>query len=590
MPNRCSVPTCSARTWNRSSCPIVSIRSDVSWPIGPIQVGNSVVTDPEVHSKAFDWQAAFPEVFDGEAGGFDVVVGNPPYVRQELLSSIKPYLQSEYFAYHGMADLYVYFYELGLRVLKPGGLLSFVVTNKWMKSGYGEPLRKFFAEHAWIESVVDFGHAKQIFEQADVFPSIIVARRPTEDPKPSKARLCTIPREQLRIEDLSRQIDEEGCDLPLEQLGSEAWQMEPPAVTDLLRDIQQRGIPLSEYLAASPRRGILTGLNEAFLIEQATRDKLLSEDPKCGEIIKPYLRGQDIGRWFSDWNGLWMITLKSSGDCDWPWANSDDDPESVFTKTYPAVYAWLKSRESRLRKRQDQGRNWWELRACAYWEQFEEPKIVYQEIQFHPQYAFDRSGHFGNNKTFFVPASDLYLLAVLNSPLMWWHNWRYLPHMKDESLSPVGFLMESLPIAVPSDAIRCETEEAARRVIEITEDRHSVQRDILDWLRVEYDIEKPSKKLQSAIELDSDGLVAEVKKLRGRKRPLSAAGLCNLRDEHTRTIEPARRLAVESVSLETQISDLVNQAYGLTPEEMELLWDTAPPRMPIPRPKRSQST
>ena len=85
-----------------------------------------------------------------------------------------------YKAYHGMADLYVYFYELGLRVLKPGGLLSFIVTNKWMKAGYGEPLRRFFGEQAWIESVVDFGHAKQIFEDADVFPSIIVARKPTK--------------------------------------------------------------------------------------------------------------------------------------------------------------------------------------------------------------------------------------------------------------------------------------------------------------------------------------------------------------------------------------------------------------------------
>src|SRR5690606_27919929 len=122
-----------------------------------------------------------------------------------------------YRAYHGMADLYVYFYELGLRVLRTGGLLSFIVTNKWMKSGYGEPLRRFFADEAWIESVVDFGHAKQIFEDADVFPSIIVARKPTKAPKPKTARLCVIPREQLRIADLSRQIDTDGCELPLQQ-------------------------------------------------------------------------------------------------------------------------------------------------------------------------------------------------------------------------------------------------------------------------------------------------------------------------------------------------------------------------------------
>lgn len=126
-----------------------------------IRVGNSVVSDPAVHPRALDWQVAFPEVFAD--GGFDVVVGNPPYVRQEWISPFKLYLQVNYLTYHGAADLYVYFYELGCRVLKPGGRLSFVVTNKWLKAGYGEPLRKFFAASVWTESVIDFGHAKQIF-------------------------------------------------------------------------------------------------------------------------------------------------------------------------------------------------------------------------------------------------------------------------------------------------------------------------------------------------------------------------------------------------------------------------------------------
>lgn len=199
-----------------------------------IRAGNSIVAEPSIHPRAFDWQAAFPQVF--AAGGFDVVVGNPPYVRQELLGAIKPYLEEHYAAYHGMADLYVYFYELGLNVLKPGGLLSFIVTNKWMKAGYGEPLRMLLADTSWIESVVDFGNAKQIFEDADVFPSIIVARKPAaqQAAQPKTARLCSIPREQLRIDDLSRQIAEQGTALPLEQLSSAAWQLEPGGVAGLL--------------------------------------------------------------------------------------------------------------------------------------------------------------------------------------------------------------------------------------------------------------------------------------------------------------------------------------------------------------------
>jgi hypothetical protein len=547
----------------------------------PIRVGNSVVSDPAVHCKALDWRAAFPEVF--AQGGFDVVVGNPPYVRQELLGAIKPHLQEHFRAFHGMADLYVYFYELGLRVLKPGGLLSFVVTNKWMKAGYGEPLRRLFIDDAWIHSVVDFGHAKQIFEDADVFPSIIVARKPADSPKPKVAKLCVIPREQLRVEDLSRQIAEEGVDLPLEQLRAESWQLEPAVVTQLIEKIRRAGAPLFEFAGVKPRRGILTGLNEIFLIESETRNQILSKDPNAKRIIRPYLRGQDIDRWSSNYAGLWMIVIPSSGDHSWPWSDSGDASEDVFRATFPGIHEWMKPRETELRKRQDKGRNWWELRACGYWHEFEAPKISYQEIQFHPSYALDRMGRYGNNKTFFISTDDAFLLAVLNSPLMWWFNWRYLPHMKDEALSPVTFLMESLPIAQPKDDARVEAEKGTIRLVELAEYNHATRRTILDWLRIEHDIEKPSLKLQSPVELDTDTFVAEVKRLRGKKKPLSVAALKSLRDEYSRTIEPARSLTAESRSLEHQLSDLVNAAYGLTSEEVQLMWDTAPPRMPIPR-------
>ena len=142
-----------------------------------------------------------------------------------------------------------------------------------------------------------------------------------------------------------------------------------------------------------------------------------------------------------------------------------------------------------------------------------------------------------------------------------------------------------MPIARPSDSVRERTVQAAQRLIDIRQTEQTVCRDILDWLRVEHEIEKPSTKLQSPLGLDSDGFVAEVKKLRGKKNPLSAAALRSLRDEYARTIEPARQLVAESLTLERQLSDLVNEAYGLTPDEVNLLWDTAPPRMPIPDPR-----
>ncbi len=200
----------------------------------------------------------------------------------------------------------------------------------------------------------------------------------------------------------------------------------------------------------------------------------------------------------------------------------------------------------------------------------------------------DYEGKLGNNKIFFIPSDDLYLLCVLNSPLLWWHNTRYLPHMKDEALTPLGYLMEKLPIAEPSDPLRTSAESAATRLIEIVRSNSTTRNDLLDWLKVEHLIVEPSQKLQSSLELDSESFVAEVRKARGKKNPLSLAALRNLREEHTRTILPAQALAKEALALERKISDLVNEAYGLTPEEIELMWETAPPRHADPatlRPK-----
>jgi N-6 DNA Methylase/TaqI-like C-terminal specificity domain len=546
-----------------------------------IRPGNSLIADATVHPQAFDWKAAFPRIFID--GGFDVVVGNPPYVRQELISPIKPYLQEHYVAYHGMADLYVYFYELGLRILKPGGRLSFIVTNKWMKAAYGEPLRKLLAEEAWVESVVDFGHAKQIFEDADVFPSILVARKPTSAPKPTSARLCTIPREQLRIDDLSRQITDESTALPLAQLTSDAWQLEPSGVTGLMERIRANGVPLTEYAGTVTYRGVVTGLNEAFVVDTPTRNRLVAEDPNCERLLKPCLRGQDVDRWSPGGGGQWMIVIPSSENRTWPWSSGDAGEEQIFQSSYPSIHARFTQVRDQLVKRQDKGRFWWELRSCAYWDVFTRPKIMYQEIQFHPCYAMDTSGCVMNNKVFMLPSDDLYLLGVLNSPLMWWHNWRYLPHMKDEALSPVGFLMKDLPIAVPTDEVRAAVTRSVARLLVITATQHATSATLLDWLRVEHGIEKPSQRLQGFLALHSDGFAAEVKKIRGRKAPLTAAGVKSLRDEFARTVEPAQRLAAEALRMEREVSDLVIAAYGLTPAEIDLMWETAPPRMPIPR-------
>jgi hypothetical protein len=204
---------------------------------------------------------------------------------------------------------------------------------------------------------------------------------------------------------------------------------------------------------------------------------------------------------------------------------------------------------------------------------------MYQEIQFHPCYTFDTVGRLANNKVFFIPSADLYLLGVLNSPLMWWHNWRYLPHMKDEALSPAGFRMDELPIPRPTDTQRADTETAVRRLIDLAGERQSGRVAVVDWLRTEFGVEKASQKLQGLDGLDADTFVGEVKK--GRKKGLGVAEVKRLKEEYTASILPLKALAREADTLERRVSDLVNAAFGLTPAEVALMWETAPPRMPI---------
>ena len=313
----------------------------------------------------------------------------------------------------------------------------------------------------------------------------------------------------------------------------------------------------------------------------------MKTDPSCAEIIKPYLRGRDINRWIMEPQDEWIILMKSSTNQCWSWSDSTEPlAENLFKKTFPTLYNHLKPFEKKLRKRSDKGNYWWELRACAYYDDFKKAKIIYQVIQFHPQYALDTKIGYGNDKTYFLPTADLYLLGLLNSPLMWWHNWRYFGHMKDDALNPANFKMETLPIAPPTDEIRSQVEPIVTRLIEITQTNQESVREVLDWLRMEQSIEKLGNKLEDFASLDCDQFVQEIKKRKPKDTGLNPKALKEVREVYNDYAPKIQTHRAEALSLEIQLSDLVNQAYGLTPEEIDLMWKTAPPRMPIPNPNR----
>jgi hypothetical protein len=276
----------------------------------------------------------------------------------------------------------------------------------------------------------------------------------------------------------------------------------------------------------------------------------------------------------------------------------------IFTRrgininSYPAIKNYLGQFRERLEPRPDNwtgviwtGRKagtyeWYEIQdSIEYWSKFEQPKLVYQEIQFHPSYCFDDDGFFTNNKCFILPSSDFYLLAVLNSSLIWWHNWRFLPHMKDEALSPTGTNMVSLPIAQPTVETRAEVESIAKRLIAITKERRVKVHELLGWLKTEFEIENPGQRLENFTDLDEETFVEAVRDRRPRSAVrLSPAALRDLRETFAAYAGQVGVLRSEADTLEQRLSDLVNTAYGLTPAEIDLMWRTAPPRMPIKTP------
>jgi hypothetical protein len=233
--------------------------------------------------------------------------------------------------------------------------------------------------------VVDFGHNRDLFPDADVFPCVLITRRPTsaEDP-PEKAVVAVIPGDRVEQDQLAATVAIIQFPMLLRSFEKSGWVLEPPDVRSLLERVQRSNPTLSEYAGVRPYRGLLTGLNEAFVVDTATRDRLVAEDPASAETFRPFVRGQDIERWAADWPGLWMITLKSSSDHAWPWSNEKSviTAEKVFAATYPSLHRRMTSYATKLRIREDQGRFWWELRSCAYYSVFDRPKILYQEIQF----------------------------------------------------------------------------------------------------------------------------------------------------------------------------------------------------------------
>jgi adenine-specific DNA-methyltransferase len=381
--------------------------------------------DQNRYADFFDveWMFGMPRARDNSEAVFDIVIGNPPYVRHEDIKELTPILKSEYQYECGSsrADLYVFFYERSVKLLKAGGVLSFITSNKWYRAKYGEALRLFMATHTQLNSIIDFGD-EAVFT-ALAYPTIVIATRREKpiNPPPAADNLRALNwMQEHPVETFPAVFADASFDVPQSALRKEGWQLEPPLKRQLLARIRTAGKPLGEYVNGRFYRGIITGLNEAFVIDGATRERLIAEDPKSAEIIKRYLRGRDVKRWKVEWAGLYLITF--------PFGFHE------MLKDYPGVLRHLAQFEDALRKRGQctSSRNgkgvgqhhWLELDNNpkeSYLAEFEQPKIFVPAIEDGVEYAPDLTGYYGNDKTNIIVTEEWrYVLAVLNSSVSWW--------------------------------------------------------------------------------------------------------------------------------------------------------------------------
>jgi len=352
-------------------------------------------------TAGFDWAVEFAEVFHNGADttGFDIVLANPPYVRQELIREQKPALKHTYGdLYTGTADLYVYFYLRALQLLKPGGMLVFISSNKWMRANYGKKLRTLLAQSTTLYSLIDFGDLPLF--GAIAYPMIVVARR--QPPTDSHRGPHALPVESLDVlSDLTATVQSAP---PIAQrlLRPDGWQLVDVEMLDLMEKLRAAGVPLGEYVSEEFYRGLVTGLNKAFVIDQATRDRLIAEDPTSADIIKPWLRGKDVKRWNAEQSGRYLV-LSEVG---------------IDIQKYPAILRHLQQFRDELSNRWEPKRGlckWYELRPCSYYAKFETPKIIFPDIAPKPYFTLDVEHAYIDATLCSIPTDDPYLLGILNS-------------------------------------------------------------------------------------------------------------------------------------------------------------------------------
>ncbi|QWS20799.1 class I SAM-dependent DNA methyltransferase [Campylobacter coli] len=416
----------------------------------------------------FEWRFEFPEILDddGNFKGFDLIIGNPPYIRQEELKELKPHLAKNYKVYKGTSDIYTYFYELGFNVLKDrGGVLSYITSNKYTRAGYGEALREFLLKNVKVLEYTDLNGIK-VFDSATVDTSILCFEKSKS--KDNKFKYLTLSNEILKTCAYDIGLYKDFAEFSQNSLSKESFTFSDENTSALKAKIERIGTPLKEWYGFNIYRGILTGYNEAFIITTEKRNEILAnckdeaEKERTAKLIRKMLRGRDIKRYSYEWAGLWVINTHNGYK-----SKNGEKIEAINIEHYPSLKKHFDEFYPQLEKRADKGLTPYNLRNCAYIEEFEKEKIVWAEMTKEACFVYDNSNFFTNQTCYFFTHCDYkYLLAILNSRLIVYYMQYISSHLGQGAFRWIRQYIEKLPIP----KINSKNEKLADELINLVDE------------------------------------------------------------------------------------------------------------------------
>lgn len=527
-----------------------------------IKCGNSLIDNPEfAGEKAFYWEEEFPDIFT--KGGFDVVIGNPPYVNLEKLKYVSANLQKVGFkTYNKKGDLYVLFVEQGFTLLKENGVISYIMPNKWLQAGYGKNTREFFLTKE-LKRIIDFGDI-QIFEGATTYPCIFIAKNNS----PKSQFLVSVLRSTSSF-DFKTIVAESQEIFETKEFSGDTWIISSKKEKLLLNRLNQKFLSLKDFLNGNANYGIKFGLTEAFLIDNTKKHELIKRDSKSIEIIGSVLRGRDLDRYGKPQKSeLDNIILVGYG------------MYKKIEKKYPAIFGHLLQYEAKLKQRgQCTGskitnekpftgqHHWLELDnnpTQEYLALYQRPKIMYQTFQVKPCFIYDEQGLYCNNSMWIIPTENKALLGILNSKMGWWLITKYCTQIQN-GYQLIWKYFGQIPIPTKSDS---NLTESVERILRNNEVFLCLKNTFIELLKSKFEIEGYSRKIQSWHELEFKEFLKE---LSMAKVKLSLSEESEWMTYFNEQKQQATELKVDIDKIDREIDQMVYQLYGLTDKEIQIV-------------------